>query len=337
MKTHMGKRVAIITDYASAYDSRLLKFEEMFHGLGWDVGFFAIHDLPENIPDTFIAGNISLRVFKCLAALVLVGLATLSIGLIFLGQLIPALMGGGLFILCASVALAWRKLIPETIVRLLLFRMANFWIYRKVHAFGPTCIVCTDIAVLRVSAKLKMSAPVKLIYDAHEYFRDQEPGNTARAEWVRKQEVRYGHSVDTFITVNRSIGELYDKSDANFPPPIIVHNSVRRPKAAPVYDGRLHEACGLAADRKILLYHGALSPLRGLDVLAKVAPLLPDPWVLVIMGTSDPKPWFSKEHAKLRFITAKPQNELAHWIAGASLGAILYLSLIHISEPTRPY
>ena len=89
------------------------------------------------------------------------------------------------------------------------------------------------------------------------------------------------------------------------------------------YDGRLHTAAGLPADRKVLLYQGGLWAGRGLEDLQYIAPYLPKDWSMIVMGNG-PFRKALEGVENLHLLDARSQNELTSWTAGASLGLIPY-------------
>ena len=100
-------------------------------------------------------------------------------------------------------------------------------------------------------------------------------------------------------------------------------------------DGRLHAAAGLGSDRRIILFQGGLSPRRGLHHLAAAAAALPEPWSIVMMGWGPFEAEMRKraeelgaqtkpESRPLAVLPPVPQEELASWTAGATLGIIPY-------------
>jgi glycosyltransferase involved in cell wall biosynthesis len=81
----------------------------------------------------------------------------------------------------------------------------------------------------------------------------------------------------------------------------------------------------------ILLYQGGFAKHRGLDILIEAGSMLPQNWILVLMG------WGSyEEHLrklandldslpqKIYFLPKVPQEELLNWTASATLGIIPY-------------
>lgn len=211
--------------------------------------------------------------------------------------------------------------LPSLISNPIGYRRTMHVLFKQVTAFAPDVIYCGDILALNLAANLKAAHGIPLIYDAHEYFRQERLGDSKREAWVSKVESRNAASVDLFVTVNSSIGKLYEKLDVAFPKPVIVRNVtdlIGKP-----YKGELHRAAGLSETQNILLYHGAVSSLRGLERLAAIDPYLADHWSIVMMTTGDPSTYLGSGH-QIKILPPVPQSDLATWVGGASLGSVMY-------------
>lgn len=191
--------------------------------------------------------------------------------------------------------------------------------------FKPDLVYIFDPEALPAALRVRRLTGAGVIYDAHEFHQEEQPGAHARSAWVRRMESRAADRLDAFVTVNASIARLYRSAQPGFPPAIVVHNAVDPPPAS-AYDGRLHAAAGLGRDARILLYQGQLAPMRGLDTLLSAAPLLAPEWSLVIMGSGPLAGDLRNRADKSRtvFLEPAPHAELLAWTSGASLGALLY-------------
>lgn len=191
-------------------------------------------------------------------------------------------------------------------------------------AFRPDLIYVFDPEALPAALALKSRTGAKLLYDAHEFHEEEDLSAPERCAWVKRTEIRAAPEIDIFATVNRSIGELYEAERPDLPQPHVVHNALR-PAPPPRYDGRLHRAAHLPEETRILLYHGGLARMRGLDRLATAARLLNEDWAVVMMGTGPlANTLEAAANQRLRLLPPCPHDELLIWASGASLGAILY-------------
>jgi glycosyltransferase involved in cell wall biosynthesis len=179
---------------------------------------------------------------------------------------------------------------------------------------------------MRAGQTAKASCGAVLVYDAHEFHEDEDPAAPARGAWVKRTELKAATHLDSFVTINRSIAELYAAERPDFPPARIVHNAVDTQKRAPGAAHWLSEKIGAAAEHKILLYHGAFAPMRGLETLIRTASLLNKDWTLVLMGQGRLEPALRAlaDPARVHFLPPVPNSDLQNWISGATLGAALY-------------
>ena len=204
---------------------------------------------------------------------------------------------------------------------------------------APEAIHIHDHVALVLAGALKQRYGVPIVWDAHEIYQDLAGGDAARAAENAAIIAACQRHIDHFITINHSIARFYAEHYPALPPAVVVMNATL-PETVPVYDGRLHDAAGVPATQKILLFQGRFSTHRGLEQLVAAAATLRADWTLVMMG------WGGLE-ASLRILAAQhlrdgalatvflpgvPQRELQQWSAGASLGVVPYenTSLNHL-------
>lgn len=193
---------------------------------------------------------------------------------------------------------------------------------------------CHDIIALIAGGRIKREKPrTILIWDAHEIYEDMANAEPREKLLVQSIIKRNQHLVDGFITINESISAFY-RDNYSLPPASVVMNATKF-HGQVSYDGRLHRAAGLDLGQKILIFQGGLAPHRGISKLLDAAPNLPEGWSIVIMGWGNMQTAvdqaiaelgndFPAGRAPLSLIPPAPQEELAEWTAGATLGAILY-------------
>ena len=215
----------------------------------------------------------------------------------------------------------------------LLGRLASAWVARRRKrglAAGalrahPDVIIGFDPEAMPAALEAKAQTGARFIYDAHEYHSAEAPDEPARGEWVARLESRLGPHLDGFVTVNKSIAALYARDGRITRPALVVRNSV---DPFPPHDGvdRLRPALGVPADEKILLYHGALRPMRGLPDLAELSHVLPGGWTIGVMGEGAMRTEIEAraDLDRLRFIPPVPHSDLPLWLPTATLGAVLY-------------
>ncbi len=186
-------------------------------------------------------------------------------------------------------------------------------------------VIASDPETLLCAARAKTAGRYKLVYDAHEFYPNEVPGQPDRDAWVAKTHAASGKFIDAFITVNPEIGSLYEGASPQFPKAVIVQNA--SPLGPAVQnDGRLAAAAGLSITDRILLFQGGMVRGRGLEDLVRTSRLFPEPWRLVIMGSGilEAELRALALDTLTRFLPPAPLDELPVWTAGASMGAILY-------------
>ena len=171
----------------------------------------------------------------------------------------------------------------------------------------------------------------RVVYDSHELFLDA--GTASRLPGLlrgllRKYERRLIARTVAVITVNDEIAEVLRRRYA--PRRIaVVHNCPDR-WAGP-FDGPplLREAAGIPAGDSIVLYHGALTSGRGIELLTEtmLQPGLDDAH-LVLMGMGDRRDTYlalaedPRWGGRVHVLPPVSPAELMPWVASADVGAI---------------
>ncbi len=198
----------------------------------------------------------------------------------------------------------------------------------------PELVHCHDCIALPTGWLVKKALGIPLVYDAHEIYEAVAARRFGATDYFARVHRKYLSRIDGFIAVNDSAASYYRHAYPTAPPAVVIRNATdTAQKANSVYDGRLHRAAQLPLAEKILLYQGGYTKHRGLPILVRSGPLLPDGWSLVMMGWG---PLFdelkriaslaeaAERSAKVRFIPAAPAAELLSWTQGATVGIIPY-------------
>jgi len=211
--------------------------------------------------------------------------------------------------------------------------LANAWLARKRKAglakaavrAEPDVMIGFDPEAMPAAIEAKRRTGARFIFDAHEYHSEEDPDHPMRGRWVARLETRLDPHLDGFVTVNKSIADLYVRDARIKRSPLVVRNAV---DPYPPHDGvdRLRPALGVPEGENILLYHGALRPMRGLLQLAEMSRHLPMGWTIAVMGEGPMRADMEKvgDPDRLRFLPFVPHAALPLWIASATLGVILY-------------
>lgn len=168
----------------------------------------------------------------------------------------------------------------------------------------------------------------RLVYDSHELF--LEAGAIAHLPGFAKSMLRsveraLARRADAVITVNGSIASRlrlgYDIE------PIVVMNT---PEIGSLPSGhRLRNTLGLH-ERPIVVYHGALSPGRGIEQLVEAIPLLPAAIAVVFIGDGVLYQWLrasadtAELSGRLHVLPAVPIEEILDWIWDADVGVVAF-------------
>jgi glycosyltransferase involved in cell wall biosynthesis len=210
-------------------------------------------------------------------------------------------------------------------------RLRRRALLQLVLADRPDAVHAHDLQAVPIALAVKRAIGCPLIFDSHELHDDLSLISEAERERSRRKHRSFAPHIDGLVTVNESIGRTLRERYPALPEPVIVRNATRYTGERMLDDGRLHRAAGLARSTRILLYQGGFARHRGLDVLVRAAPLLPEGWALVMMGWGNFEPELRRIAAevdpageRVRFVPGAPQEELGQWTAGGSLGVIPY-------------
>ena len=169
----------------------------------------------------------------------------------------------------------------------------------------------------------------RVVYDARDIYVDA--GNLARLPGpvrrvVGAAERRWARRADRVVTVNAPYAEVMARR-WGLPTPVIVLNCSYRYQPARPKARRLHEALGLPADRRVVLYQGGFSPDRGIEQLVEAIPQVPNA-TLVLLGYGALRGWIDRAAAapgmadRVRVLDAVPPTELLDWVAAADVVAM---------------
>ena len=169
---------------------------------------------------------------------------------------------------------------------------------------------------------------VPVLYDARDIYVDAR--NLARLPGPARRlfgaiERRWARAAARVVTVNRPYAEVM-AARWGVDPLVVMNASYRRPSA-----GRLrliHDRLGLPEEAAVVLYHGGLSPDRGIEQLLAAVPDLPATSHLVLLGygplsaaidvaAADPA-----RRGRVHRLPAVPPDELLDWVASADVVAM---------------
>lgn len=156
----------------------------------------------------------------------------------------------------------------------------------KAREFRPDIIHAHDLQTLRLGRLLAEETGAKLVYDAHEFYPFQSFLGASARYWRRREEADI-RAPDVIITVNaflaRVMEEFYRVGNIR-----VIHNATPYRDFSSGRDAAraaLVEGLNVPEGRFcVLLYVGNLTENRGLPELVAALALLPDEYVLAVLG-----------------------------------------------------
>ncbi len=169
----------------------------------------------------------------------------------------------------------------------------------------------------------------RVVYDARDIYVDAQ--NLARLPAVLRavlgrSERGWARASARVVTVNHAYAAVM-ASRWRVPLPAVVMNCSDRYEPPDPRPRRFHEALGLDAQTRIVLYHGGFSPERGIEHLVAAIAGVRDA-TLVLLGygalqaqleaiAADPS-----TGGRVRILPAVPPRELLDWVASADVAAM---------------
>ncbi len=198
---------------------------------------------------------------------------------------------------------------------------------------GPYDILhAHDLIALEAGVRIKQRHGGKLIWDAHEIYEDVPEPDPALSALARRTIREATPHIDGILTVTEGLAAHYREVHSALPPAEVVMNAA--PLATTIVDdGRLRDALGIDPEKRILLYQGGMTVQRGLTILMDAIELLPETWLLAMIGDGPLRPELEARATaqadrtgsqRTRLLPAVANAELASWTAGATLGVMPY-------------
>jgi glycosyltransferase involved in cell wall biosynthesis len=170
---------------------------------------------------------------------------------------------------------------------------------------------------------------IPVVYDARDIH--LEARNLARmgrpARWLLgRAERRWAESATRVISVNDAYADVLASRWPIERPLVVMNCSYRYTPPSP-RERRFHDALGLPAHHKVVLYHGGLFPWRGIEQLMEAIREVPAA-TLVLMGYGVLEPELRAREAdpsldgRVRVMAAVPPSELHDWVAAADVAAM---------------
>jgi glycosyltransferase involved in cell wall biosynthesis len=201
---------------------------------------------------------------------------------------------------------------------------------RAVREFRPDLIHVHDLPLLRLGRMLAEESGARLVYDAHELFPFQYQDDFLVRFWVERERADIG-SPDLIMTVNpfiaENIEEFYGVEGVH-----VIHNAApyeNHLASRQASRARLTRSEQPPGDREcVLLYLGGLAEERGAFEMLEMLSLLPEHYVLAIMG--DGEVWGEMRERAARLGVAGriifhgmlPRGQVPGLVVGADVGLV---------------
>jgi len=197
-------------------------------------------------------------------------------------------------------------------------------------AFKPDLIWANDAQPLRAAAAAARATGARVVYDAHEVIWDAPTIKPLQRRLWGLVERTQVPKMDRVFTVCDPIADLTAKR-YRVPRPTVVLNCPRlsETSAAPTPQRSPLNRYRKPGER-LILFHGSLSPWRGLEQLITAMGLLPAEYRLVILGHGIFRDTLEQLAAeahlteRITFLSSVPPDELPAWAVGADVGMIPY-------------
>lgn len=200
----------------------------------------------------------------------------------------------------------------------------------RAQFFNPDVIHAHDLPQLQAGVSAARKLKVPLIYDAHELYPEICTLTPEQQRRLGKVEKRLIKNCNAVITVNPHLAEEFARRYKVGVPDVIL-NAIDPFKDLHDQPRDLfRKELGIAADKKILLFQGWMSPDRGLQDLVRALADVQEDVHLVFMGYGDLVKDLTriaeevKVSHRVHFKNAVPQGELLYWTASADAGIIPY-------------
>ena len=208
----------------------------------------------------------------------------------------------------------------------------NLQMAREAIDAGPDIVQSHDLNTLLGGTLVKRLIGVGLVYDSHELFLERNIGDKSRARdnviWAPIERFCIG-KCDAVLSVAEGICDYLAKQ-YGIPKPHLIRN-VQPYELPGVRTTLLADELGIPAGRRIVIYPGAITINRGLEVMIDSAPHL-NGAAYVIMGyarNADYLASLKQQATKLGvmsssvfFRDAVPIEDVVRYVASADLGIV---------------
>lgn len=202
---------------------------------------------------------------------------------------------------------------------------------RGTRRVAPPAALVHAMAYMGIPVGLDLGARdgARVVYDARDIY--IEARNIARLPMPARRlfgrlERNWAKRADRVVTVNDAYADVIERRLA-VPRPLVVMNCSANRELTGSQPRRFHEALGLAADRRVVLYHGGLTRDRGIEQLVEAIATVPNT-TLVLMGYGDLQVALERQagdpttRGTIAVLPAVAPADLIEWVASADVVAM---------------
>ncbi len=217
----------------------------------------------------------------------------------------------------------WPRTLPVQAVKYVEFCAR---VMREARRAGANVVSVHNLALLPVGVALKRLRGARLVYDAHELETETYGLTGLRQSLARFVERRLIGQADLVVVVGEGIARWY-RQTYGLTNVVTVMNCPRFQR--PARARRFHDALGIPAARRIVLYQGLLVPGRGIEALLSLFAAHDDGvHALVLMGFGELEgaiDAYAGRHANIFRHPAAPPDVVLDYTASADVG-IAYIN-----------
>ena len=198
--------------------------------------------------------------------------------------------------------------------------------------FQPDLVHAHEFSSLPIAYAVKRATGAKLVYDAHELYRDSVGFSPRMKKSLGKVETKLMKKCDGIIACNAPRAEImFDEYGAPYLPTVVPNMAHFQNYASSQKLQEITDSKALNISR-LVLYQGAVIPGRGLEILPRALEKLPREIGIVVMGGGE-KEFINglKESAAHlgvadRFFVLPPvlQSQLFAYTCSADVGIVIY-------------
>lgn len=210
----------------------------------------------------------------------------------------------------------------------------------------PDVYLAEDLSAALAALVASRFHPRSVVYCAHELESEQGVDDAVRRRFLRFLQQIVIPRVDHMVVPNRSRSDFLDRNYKPRRVPTVIQNCP--PTVPPAKGTILRERLGLPLSTRLILYHGAMIPLRALDKLVRSAQYFDPDIALVLIGeqgsyfkkTLAPLAEASGVRDRVYFLPFVPPDEVSAYVASADLGVVIYENVNlnnYLCAPTKLY